>query len=158
MEVCYVVNNLVFGRHCRRYSRKQQAHNSFYISFLYSFLPNLTYHLTEGKNDNSPKMQNSFLDICWEYDIKCDIIMSIESDINKICSTKNVRFSQLAAICDRCFKGPRTTWGSHFIYKTPWRGDPRINIQRRKGGRVASYQVKQVIKALEKLRDEYGKR
>ena len=84
--------------------------------------------------------------------------MSIERDIKSLHSTNNVRFDQVFKICSRYFEGPRTTGGSHVIFKTPWPGDPRINIQRQKGGKAASYQVKQVIKALEKLRDEYGKR
>lgn len=41
--------------------------------------------------------------------------------------------------------------GSHRIYKTPWRGDPRINIQEDKNGKAFMYQVKQVSKALKKL-------
>lgn len=32
----------------------------------------------------------------------------------------------------------------------PWSGDPRINIQE-KNGKAKDYQVKQVIKAIEKL-------
>lgn len=39
---------------------------------------------------------------------------------------------------------------SHRIYKTPWPGDPRVNIQDSKG-KAKPYQVKQVIKAIEKL-------
>ena len=46
--------------------------------------------------------------------------------------------------------------GSHHIFKTPWKGDPRINIQ--KEGKMAKpYQVKLVLKALEKLKVENGK-
>jgi len=42
---------------------------------------------------------------------------------------------------------------SHHIFKTPWKGDPRINIQ--KEGKMAKpYQVKLVLKALEKLEVE----
>ena len=43
--------------------------------------------------------------------------------------------------------------GSHHIFKTPWKGDPRINIQ--KEGKMAKpYQVKLVLKALDKLEVE----
>ena len=46
--------------------------------------------------------------------------------------------------------------GSHYIFKTPWKGDPRINIQ--KEGKMANpYQVKLVLKALKKLKVENGK-
>ena len=37
----------------------------------------------------------------------------------------------------------------------PWKGDPRVNIQS-KNGMAKDYQVRQVIKALTKRRDEYG--
>lgn len=36
------------------------------------------------------------------------------------------------------------------MYKTPWQGDPRINIQD-DNGKAKAYQVKQVIKAIRKL-------
>jgi len=39
---------------------------------------------------------------------------------------------------------------SHRIYKTPWIGDPRVNIQDSKG-MAKVYQVRQVLKAIDKL-------
>lgn len=63
---------------------------------------------------------------------------------------KNVRFNELCKLCDHCFGSPRQGGSSHRIYKTPWIGDPRINIQNCKG-RVKIYQVKQVLSAVEKL-------
>jgi len=42
--------------------------------------------------------------------------------------------------------------GSHHIWKTPWKGDPRINLQEVKG-RAKPYQVEQVIDALQKKLD-----
>jgi hypothetical protein len=39
---------------------------------------------------------------------------------------------------------------SHKVFKTPWQGDPRVNIQNDKG-RAKTYQVNQVLKAIEKL-------
>ena len=50
------------------------------------------------------------------------------------------------------FWGFQGKWqSSHF--KTPWKGDPRINIQ--KEGKMAKpYQVKLVLKALDKLEVE----
>jgi hypothetical protein len=39
--------------------------------------------------------------------------------------------------------------GSHYIFKTPWKGDPRINLQ--KVDKMAkSYQVRDVKKTIEK--------
>jgi len=62
---------------------------------------------------------------------------------------KNVKFEDLLKICIKYFGKPRIT-GSHHIFKTPWKGDPRINIQ--KSGKMAKpYQVKLVQRALVKL-------
>ena len=66
---------------------------------------------------------------------------------------KNVRFNDLLRVCDYYFGAPRQQGGSHRVYKTPWPGDPRINIQNDKG-RAKAYQVKQVLAAIKKLEAE----
>jgi hypothetical protein len=63
---------------------------------------------------------------------------------------KDVRFNDLCNVCDHYFGEPRQSGSSHRIYKTPWRGDPRINIQNHRG-KAKAYQVKQVLLALEML-------
>ena len=63
---------------------------------------------------------------------------------------KGVRFAELARICDHYFGTPRQSGTSHRVYRTPWPGDPRVNIQNDKG-KAKPYQVRQVIKAIEKL-------
>lgn len=68
---------------------------------------------------------------------------------------KNVRFGDLCKVCEKYFGKPRNMAGSHRIYKTPWQGDPRINIQNNKG-KAKAYQVKQVLLAIEKLEINYG--
>jgi hypothetical protein len=68
---------------------------------------------------------------------------------------KNVRFGDLCKVCENYFGKPRNMAGSHRIYKTPWQGDPRINIQNNKG-KAKAYQVKQVLLAIEKLEINYG--
>ena len=65
---------------------------------------------------------------------------------------KGVRFAELARICDRFFGPPRRSGTSHRVYRTRWPGDPRVNIQNDKG-KAKPYQVRQVVKAIEKLRD-----
>lgn len=62
-------------------------------------------------------------------------------------------FMEVKLVCDHLFGLPRIH-GSHFVYKTPWRGDPRINIQNR-GGYVAPYQVRQVAKAIARWEEEH---
>jgi hypothetical protein len=61
-----------------------------------------------------------------------------------------IRFSDLCTVCDHYFGSARQIGTSHRIYKTPWIGDPRANIQDGKGTAKA-YQVRQVLKAIERL-------
>lgn len=63
---------------------------------------------------------------------------------------KNVLFRDLCKICDFYFGAPRQNSSSHRVYKMPWSGDPRVNIQNSKG-KAKTYQVKQVLLALNKL-------
>ncbi|MCY4558721.1 MAG: toxin HicA [Chloroflexi bacterium] len=66
---------------------------------------------------------------------------------------KGIRFNELVRICDHFFGEPRQSGSSHQVYRTPWPGDPRVNIQNDKG-MAKAYQVRQVIRALEKLNDD----
>lgn len=63
---------------------------------------------------------------------------------------KGVRFVDLKKLCDAYFGKPRQSTGSHHVYKMPWPGDPRVNIQNDKG-MAKAYQVKQVLAAIDKL-------
>ena len=60
---------------------------------------------------------------------------------------RSVRFADIDKVCRFYFGAPRVR-GSHHVFKTAWPGDPRINIQNRRGG-VASYQVAQVLRAID---------
>ena len=62
----------------------------------------------------------------------------------------NVRFRELMKVCEEYFGKPRQMGTSHAIFKTPWIGDPRINIQDDKG-KAKPYQVRQVLLAIDKL-------
>lgn len=61
----------------------------------------------------------------------------------------NVRYSDLLKICEHYFGAPRTGGGSHAVFKTPWPGDPRVNIQN-EHGKAKAYQVRQVLAAIDK--------
>lgn len=63
---------------------------------------------------------------------------------------KGIRFTELSKVCGDYFGDPRQNSTSHKTYKTPWRGDPRVNIQDN-NGMAKAYQVKQVLAAIEKL-------
>lgn len=67
---------------------------------------------------------------------------------------KNVKFIDLLNLCKQYFGEPRIK-GSHHIFKTPWKGRPFVNIQ--KDGKMAKpYQVKEILKAIEKMEDKNG--
>lgn len=68
---------------------------------------------------------------------------------------KGVRFNDLCKVCDHYFGKARKRGTSHQVYRTPWPGDPRVNIQNA-GGKAKAYQVRQVLLAVERLetRDE----
>lgn len=76
----------------------------------------------------------------------------IEHVIRKMrAAPKGVRFSDLSRVCDHYFGAPRQQGTSHRVYRTPWPGDPRVNIQRGESGKAKPYQVRQVLAAIEKL-------
>ena len=62
----------------------------------------------------------------------------------------NADFSDLKKVCQNYFGPPRQDGSSHAIFKTPWAGDPRVNIQNAKG-KAKPYEVKQVLQAIDKL-------
>jgi hypothetical protein len=68
---------------------------------------------------------------------------------------KNVRFNDLCKVCDFYFGVARQGGSSHRVYKTPWKGDPRVNVQNYKG-KAKVYQVKQVLRAIERLEVNHG--
>ena len=70
---------------------------------------------------------------------------------------RGIRFVDLCRVCDHFFGQSRQSGSSHRIYKTPWEGDPRVNIQNAKG-MAKAYQVRQVLKAIERLKRENEKK
>ncbi len=79
--------------------------------------------------------------------------MTIEGTIRELEENEShVRFSRLLVICKHFFGKPRIV-GSHHIFKTPWTGDPRINLQEA-GGSAKPYQVRQVLRCLRRLKDQ----
>lgn len=65
---------------------------------------------------------------------------------------KGIRFADLCRVCDSYFGEARQSSGSHRIYRTPWQGDPRVNIQD-SNGMGKPYQVRQVLKAIDRLQE-----
>jgi hypothetical protein len=70
---------------------------------------------------------------------------------------KGVKFNDLCKVCDFYVGTARMHGSSHRVYSTPWKGDPRVNIQNAKG-MAKAYQVKQVLMAIERIEVQRGKR
>ena len=61
-----------------------------------------------------------------------------------------VRYADLCRVCDHYFGQPRQRGTSHRLYRTPWPGDPRVNIQDARG-QAKAYQVRQVLAAIDRM-------
>ena len=66
-----------------------------------------------------------------------------------------VSYTDLYNICVHYFGPARQQGGSHAVFRTPWQGDPRVNIQNDKG-KAKPYQVRQVLAAIDRLDENRG--
>lgn len=78
--------------------------------------------------------------------------MTLDEAIAELMTEGDVRFARLITIATAFFGEPRIK-GSHHIFKTPWLGDARINIQK-DGKDAKTYQVRQVLAALTKRKEQ----
>ncbi|MFI5297677.1 MAG: toxin HicA [Polyangiales bacterium] len=62
-----------------------------------------------------------------------------------------VRFADACKVVTHFFGAPRQNGTSHKVWKMPWPGDPRINMQAGDGGKAKPYQVRQAIMAIDVL-------
>lgn len=60
-----------------------------------------------------------------------------------------VRFQDAMKVAEHFFGEPRQS-GSHHVFKMPWTGDPRINLQE-DGKDAKAYQVRQLLAAVERI-------
>lgn len=67
---------------------------------------------------------------------------------------RNVGYGDLCKVCDHYFGKARQEGTSHRVYKMPWNGDPRVNIQKGEAGKAKPYQVRQVLQAIKKLEEK----
>jgi hypothetical protein len=75
--------------------------------------------------------------------------MDATEELKLLENPKNVSFKVDLKIATKFF-GPPKIKGSHHVFKTPWRGEPWVNLQK-DGKQAKEYQVKQLIKALKNL-------
>ncbi len=64
-----------------------------------------------------------------------------------------VRFGDVVRCAEHYFGKPRVH-GSHHVFKMPWAGDPRVNVQD-KNGIVAEYQVRQLLRSIDRWEAEH---
>ena len=62
-----------------------------------------------------------------------------------------VRFADACKVATHFFGQPRQNGTSHKVWKMPWPGDPRINMQAGDGGKAKPYQVRQAVAAIDTL-------
>jgi hypothetical protein len=66
-------------------------------------------------------------------------------------SPAGVRFADACKVATHYFGQPRQNGTSHKVWKLPWPGDPRINMQAGDGGKAKPYQVRQAVAAIDTL-------
>lgn len=75
---------------------------------------------------------------------------SVEKIVSAMRSNpQNLAYNDLLKVCEHYFGQPRQSGTSHAVFKMPWAGDPRVNIQNDKG-KAKAYQVRQVLAAIDK--------
>jgi hypothetical protein len=87
------------------------------------------------------------------------IVARLEDLIQEMrANPRNVRYADACRVADAFFGSPRQRGTSHRVWRMPWPGDPRVNLQEDKGGRAKAYQVGQIVEAIDRLRSEKAKR
>lgn len=71
-------------------------------------------------------------------------------------SPAGVRFEEACRVAEHFFGAPRRN-GSHVIYRMPWPGDPRVNLQDDGSGKAKAYQVRQLLAAIDRLGSDGGR-
>jgi hypothetical protein len=66
---------------------------------------------------------------------------------------EGIKFNDACKVAEHFFAefGKPRIAGSHHVYKMPWPGDPRINIQK-DGPKAKRYQIIQLLEAVDKLK------
>lgn len=64
-----------------------------------------------------------------------------------------VRFTDAVKVAEHYFGTARQKGSSHVVFKMPWVGDPRVNVQN-DHGKAKAYQVRQLLDAIDRLECE----
>lgn len=63
-----------------------------------------------------------------------------------------IRFAEACKVAEALFGPPRQSASSHAVYRMPWHGDPRVNLQD-DHGKAKAYQVKQLLAAVDRVQN-----
>lgn len=86
----------------------------------------------------------------WHHD---DVSRSFDALVAEMkLNPEGVRFVDACRVATHFFGEPRQRGTSHHVWRMPWPGDPRVNIQRGDNGKAKAYQVRQLVRAIETLR------
>jgi hypothetical protein len=66
----------------------------------------------------------------------------------------DVCFADGCKVVSAFFGAARQKGTSHRVWKMPWRGDPRINLQMGEGGKAKAYQVRQALQAIDRVQEQ----
>jgi hypothetical protein len=65
-------------------------------------------------------------------------------------SPTGTRYSDAVKVAEHYFGAPRQKGSSHVVFKMPWAGDPRVNLQNHHG-KAKAYQIRQLLNAIARL-------
>lgn len=63
----------------------------------------------------------------------------------------DIRFNDACRVASYYFGEPRQSGTSHKVWRMPWPGNPRVNLQKGNGGKAKAYQVRQLLEAIDFL-------
>jgi hypothetical protein len=91
-------------------------------------------------------MVSKMTPLCW---------LLVPSSIEKLLakmrqSPKGTAFADAVKVAEHYFGPPRQRGTSHAVFKMPWAGDPRVNLQN-DHGKAKVYQVRQLLDAVDRL-------
>lgn len=78
------------------------------------------------------------------------MVSKLDKTLAQMREQRSISYADLHKVCIHYFGEPRQNGTSHAVFRTPWAGDPRVNIQSAKG-KAKPYQIKQVLAAIDKL-------
>jgi hypothetical protein len=85
-----------------------------------------------------------------------DTMLAVSKDVDELLQRmrsrpNDVRFADACRVVSAFFGEARQEGTSHRVWKMPWPGDPRVNLQKGKGGKAKAYQIRQAVQAIDRF-------